>query len=212
MNGCPDRERIQDLLDGIVPEPEASALRRHAAGCPGCAAELVLFERVFVSLARMPLATPRPELTERVLARVLPSRRLRHRVAAIGWGYAACLAAFAGIVGGIAAHPPARAFVEQTAGTASHRVIETLSFVTHLAGVAVLGIAGGIDAMATTGERLAPIGRALYAVWTTPSFAAALLTAFAACAALLWWLRPLPARRRRPGPTDVGILSFWGMA
>lgn len=217
MNGCPDREahleRIHDLLDGLVPKAEAERLRRHLAGCADCRAEMMTFQRVFGSLERLPLAVVRPELTERILARVLPSRRRRrHRVAVIGWSYAACLAACAGLAGGIAAQPAARAFVEHTAGGVSHRVVEGLSFITHLTAVAVLGVAGGLDALAATGERFAPIGRALNAVLTTPSFAAALLTALAVSSALLWWLRPATVRRRRSGSTDIGILGFWGLS
>jgi len=151
-------------------------------------------------------------ITELVLARVLPRRRRRHQVAVIGWGYAACLAACLGLVALFTNYAPARALVETTAGTISHRVVDTLGFATHLTGVLVLSIAGGVDLMASTGSRFAPIGRAVQAVLTTPAFAAALITAFAACAALLWWLRPAPARRRRSGPTDIGILGFWGMA
>jgi len=217
MNGCPDRERhlerIQDFLDGLVPAAEAERLRRHFAGCTDCRHEMETFRRVFGSLERLPLAAVRPELTDRILARVLPSRRRRrHRVAVIGWSYAACVAACAGLVGGIAAQPAARAFVEHAAGNVSHRVVEGLSFITHLAAVTVLGVAGGLNIMAATGERFAPIGRALNAVLTTPSFAAALLTALAASAALLWWLRPATVRRGRSGSTDIGILGLWGLS
>jgi len=212
MNLCTERERLQDLLDGLLPETEAGAVRRHAADCAACGAELAVFERIMGTLDRMPLATPRPELMDRVLARVLPSRRRHHRVAALGVAYAACLAAFAGIVLAVAGNPAARAALESGAAIASRGFVQAATWATQVAGVGVLWLAGGMKAVVAIESYVAPVGRAMQAVLTTPSFAAALLTAFAACGVLLWWLRPVPVRRRGAGPTNVGILGFWGMA
>jgi len=212
MNACNERERLQDLLDGLLPETEAGDVRRHAAGCRACGAELAAFERVMGVLDRLPLANPRPELMDLVLARVLPSRRRHHRIAAVGLGYAACLAAFSGLVVLASGNPAARTTAELGLALASRGFLHVAGFLTQVAGTAVLWIAGGLKAAAAIESWVAPVGRAMQAVLTSPSLVAALLSAFAVCGALLWWLRPVAVRRRGTGPAHLGILGFWGMA
>src|SRR5690606_8606615 len=88
---CDQGAFVQDFLDGDLPPDRAAAFRAHLAVCPDCAAAADSFRRLIAALEQEPLDVPRPELTGRILAHVLPSRVRRRRLAALGIGYAAGL-------------------------------------------------------------------------------------------------------------------------
>jgi anti-sigma factor RsiW len=92
MNGCPfPRERVADLLDGLLEPGEADAARAHLATCAACAAEA---ERLAARNARLyrpfAVAEPPADLAGRILAR-RGVRRRTHLVRALC--YAAAFAA-----------------------------------------------------------------------------------------------------------------------
>src|SRR5437867_8096602 len=93
MNRCSEIRRVQDYLDGELSAIETESFRAHLRSCAACGTEVALFTRAFQALDAMPLVVPRPELTERVLAHVLPSRVRRRWVRAAAWGYGASFAA-----------------------------------------------------------------------------------------------------------------------
>src|SRR5258705_13518570 len=108
MNRCPEGPRVQDYLDRALEPGAVQAFRAHLATCASCAAELALYRRVFDALAATPSWDPGPALTERVLARVLPSQVRRHRrLVALGWGYAGALAGGLAAGGGWGSRPAA---------------------------------------------------------------------------------------------------------
>jgi serine/threonine protein kinase len=50
---CPDRDTWHRLLEGEIPEPEASELRRHGADCPACSQTMQLLSGDTTSLPQM---------------------------------------------------------------------------------------------------------------------------------------------------------------
>jgi hypothetical protein len=73
--------------------------------------------------------------------------------------------------------------------------------------VSVLSLAGSGQWLMAAGERLAPLGRALTALFSRPEILAPLSIAVAGCVALLWWMRPRDAESRK-GVRHVGVLGF----
>lgn len=213
MNACSERHRLQDLLDGTLPEAEERALRAHVASCASCAAELAGWERLFTSLERIPMAEPDPALTERILTRVVPARVRRRWAAAIGWSYAGAFAACAAIAGVAFAQPGVRAALENAAGLASRGLVGVVAFFFNTLGSAAVGLVNGWNLLAETGGRFEPFLRAFATLLTAPTVEIAAWTAGAACVALLWWMRMAPAgerARRRGGHSGrgLGIVGF----
>ena len=208
MNTCAESRQVQDFLDGSLDPAAAAAFRAHLAGCAPCAAELALYRRVFAVLAATPQWDPGPELTARVLARVLPSQvRRRRRLAAMGWGYAGSLAGLLAVVGVWAAQPGSRQALEALSGEASRRVLQTGVFVLNSLTHASMRFAEGWGLVAAVGERFSPVNRALSAVVSRPEVAFTLWAAALACLGLLWWMRPRPRPVTR-GVRHVGVLGF----
>ncbi len=119
MTRCPQAPRVQDFLDGDLAPAEAAAFRAHLAVCTECAGEVALFERLITTLERPALVEPPAGLTERVLARVLPSRARRRRLAVLGWSYLGALTACAAAVGLWVAQPAGRASLEDASAVLS---------------------------------------------------------------------------------------------
>ncbi len=212
MTRCPESDRLQSLLDGELPPAEEAALRRHALGCPECAEELALYERVFVALAESPTWDPGPELTERILERVLPSQVRRRWLRALGWGYGV---AAAGSVAGVVALllvPASRAVLAGIAVEASHRVAQAAVFVLDALAFAVVQLTGAWGAVLAIASRLAPIARAVSSLLSRPGVDLILLTSTLASGLLLWWMRPREAHARRARSHrevgHVGLLGF----
>ncbi len=207
MTTCTHHSRAQAFLDGDLPVDEARAFREHLAGCAGCVAELAAYRRVFALLDEAPLAVPRIELTERVLARVLPSRVRQRRLRAFGWSYAGALSAC--LAGGVtwAMQPAGQAALSMLTAEASRRLFDVTKFVVQSASFGLVHLASGSHAMIRLLEPLAPLGRALGAVLGQTSILATLVAAVAVCAAMLWWLRPRDGRPSRE-IRHVGVLGF----
>ena len=69
-------ERITDLLDGRLTAEEQTAVDRHLAECPGCAAAIGQFERTVGVLGRLGDDDIR-QLDPEVVARLLDALRRR---------------------------------------------------------------------------------------------------------------------------------------
>jgi len=213
MNDCAERHLLQDLLDGTLPEPDARAVRAHVASCRACASELAGWERLLATLERMPLATPDPALTERILAHVVPARVRRRWAAAIGWSYAGAVAAFVAFAGIALAQPGVRDWLAGAAAVASRGLVGAVAFGFNLLGSAAVGLVDGWGLLTETGGRFEPFLRAFATLLTAPTIEVAVWLAAAACVALLWWMRLEPAGerlRRRGGPSGrgLGIVGF----
>ncbi len=207
MTRCAENLRLQDFLDGELPPAETVAFRAHLAACRDCAAEVASFQGLIATLERAPLLAPRPELTGRILERVLPSRARHRRLAALGWGYAGALAAcFAGVATW-ALQPGGHAQLETLSGQLSHRLLGAGIFVLNLLGASAVRVADSWSVVRAVGGRLAPLSRALGAVLAEPSVALAIWAAAAVCVALLWWMRPRAGAAARE-VHHVGVLGF----
>src|SRR6266487_2554209 len=126
MRRCPETDRVQDFLDGELRPLEANAFRSHLASCVECAAELAMYRRVFAAIESAATWDPGPALTERVLARVLPSRVRRRWMRTLGVGYAAALAATAAGIAAIANLPSARDVIVSLSAAASRGLVQGL--------------------------------------------------------------------------------------
>jgi anti-sigma factor RsiW len=207
MTRCRENLRLQDFLDGELAPGEVVAFRAHLAGCRDCAAEVASFQSLIARLERAPLLAPRPELTGRILERVLPSRARRRRLAALGWGYAGALATCVGAVALWAVQPGGSARLETLSGQLSHRLLGAGLFMLNLLGASAVRLADGWSLLHAVGVRLAPLSRALGAVLTEPSIALSIWAAAAVCAALLWWMRPRAGAAARE-VHHVSVLGF----
>jgi anti-sigma factor RsiW len=84
-------EALEAYLDGDLPVEESFRLQRHLEGCPSCAAELVLAEKIQRELRTLPLPDCPPEVLEKVRqagrGEVVPfprrERTLGRRIAAV---------------------------------------------------------------------------------------------------------------------------------
>jgi hypothetical protein len=173
---------------------------------------LALYERVFSALDQAPTWDPGPELTERILARVLPSQVRRRWVRALGLGYG--LAAAGSVAGVVAlmATPASRTLLAALAAQASHSVAQAAVFVLDALAFATVQMAGGWSVLLDAAARFAPLVRAMATLLSRPGIDVILLTATLASGLLLWWLRPRAALARRDRSRreigHVGLLGF----
>jgi hypothetical protein len=208
MKTCPDHVELQDYLEDELSEPRRREIRVHAEGCVRCTGELSRYRRAFAALDHIVLASPPAALTERVLGRVLPSRIRRRRfVAVLGFGYGAAFAAFLAGFALWAANPAGRAMLETISAELSRRLVSSLIFTLNTLSFTVLSLANGWGLVSTVGARLAPFGRALVSLLSMPGIEVSLWLAAAACAGLLWWMRPRD-KRSSNGMRHVGVLGF----
>jgi len=207
MASCPQISRIQDLLDGELSPGEALRVREHAAGCARCRRELELYRRVFHSLGWLPTHDPSPALADRVLDRVLPSRVRRRWIRALGFGYAGASALTLAGVLALVTRPAARALAETVFAEASRRLAESLVVALNVLSFLALSLAGGGRVASQVTERLAPIGRALSALFSQTAITIPISIAVAACVLVLWWMRPREAQAGKKG-RHVALLGF----
>jgi hypothetical protein len=209
MTTCDRHRQIQDFLDHEMGEREARDFERHLTSCSECSVELALYRRAFVALERLPLRSPSPALTERVLARVAPSQVRRRWVARMGWCYAAALAVSIGAALLWASQPGPRALLESLSAVASRRLIESTTFVLNSLAFTFLSLANGWSWIALVVEPLAPLVRAAVALLSQPVVQSALAMAAVSCIAVLWWMRPRERKAGRKGYVAI-ILSVSG--
>jgi anti-sigma factor RsiW len=207
MTRCKESLRLQDFLDDELAPGEVMAFRAHLAGCRECAAELASFQSVIAVLERAPLRVPPAGLTGRILEQVLPSRARRRRLALLGWGYASASAVCIGAVALWALQPGWNALLETLSGQLSHRLLGAGLFVLNTLGGSAVRLADGWGLLHATGERLAPLTRALGAVLMEPGIAFTVWAAAAVCVALLWWMRPRSSTVARE-VRHVSVLGF----
>jgi len=208
MTDCSERLRVQEYLDGELPPAEAAAFRAHLAGCARCTAEVAAYGRLFATLDRPLREAPSPDLSARILDRVLPSRiRRRRLVAAWGWGYAAAVLACGAAAALWTADAAHRAQLGAVSAHASGRLLGLVLFVVNALGAAIVRLGVGWGWIRAVGQRLEPLSHALRAVLAQPDIGFAVWAAAAACCALLWWMRP----RVKPAVREVrrvGIVGF----
>jgi anti-sigma factor RsiW len=203
----PESDRFQELLDGELSAGEALELRQHAATCESCGRELALYRRLYHSLERMPEWDPGPAFTARVMERVLPSRVRRRWLRALGFGYATLSAAIVAASVVFVTQPATRALIETLSAVASRRLARAMVFALNALSFSALSLAGGEQWLAAAGRRLAPIARALGALFSQTDVLVPLTIAGAACIAVLWWMRPRGAEARK-GIRHVSVLGF----
>ena len=207
MSLHPESDRFQELLDGELSAGEALELRRHAATCESCGRELALYRQLYHSLERLPEFDPGPAFTARVMERVLPSRVRRRWLRALGFGYATLSAAIVAASVVFVTQPATRALIEALSAVASRRLAKAMVFSLNALSFSALSLAGGEQWLAAAGRRLAPIGRALGALFSQTDVLVPLTIAGAACVAVLWWMRPHAAEVQK-GVRHLGLLGF----
>ena len=206
-NHCPESERIEAWRDGLLPSASARALEAHLDTCRRCQAELHALESVFESLRAVPAWDPGPELTERILDRVLPSRVRRHQVMILGWCYMAVSAVTTFAFIAWAVRPETHVWLGRLVSVAYGRLIDTGLFALDALLAAALQIQRGWGLVGVLGGWVLPVLRTLGSVATDPWVMAALWGAVASSLALLWWIQPRPVRLMR-GNRHVGILAL----
>lgn len=71
------RPKLQDLIEGMLTERAAAAIRSHLDSCAGCRRQRALLALIAEGLARMPAQRPSAAFDVRVLAAAAAARRLR---------------------------------------------------------------------------------------------------------------------------------------
>jgi len=207
VNACPRTARVQDYLDGFLAEADARAFRDHLAGCPGCAAELAAYRRVFAAVADAPIYEPGPSVLERVLDRVSPARRRRRWIRRVGIGYAAALVPSLAGLAAVAGLPVVRGAAEGLWAAASRGLAQGFVLALQALGASVTGVADVWRLATDLGDRFAPLARALVAVLGQSPLGVALGVAALATLALLWWMRSRE-RSVHEEVRHVGVLAF----
>ncbi|MEX2468090.1 MAG: zf-HC2 domain-containing protein [Gemmatimonadota bacterium] len=82
LRGHVDPERLQDLVDGVLPRRHAARVRQHLDGCAACTHEAAGWARVFHGLDTLPEHAPSASFAEDVMARVtVPETSTAHATA-----------------------------------------------------------------------------------------------------------------------------------
>jgi predicted anti-sigma-YlaC factor YlaD len=207
MNHCPESEHIESWLDGELSLEAERALEGHLAGCARCRAERASLESLYASLRVVRLSDPGPGLTERILDRVLPSRIRRRYVTVLGWCYTAASAVTTFAFISWIVRPETQLWLGRLVSAAYGRLIDTGLFALDAITATALRVQHGLGLLELLGGWLVPVARAVGLLATDPRVAASLWAAVAACALLLWWMRPRQARVAG-GNRHVGILAF----
>jgi anti-sigma factor RsiW len=210
MNHCPDITRIQDHLDGLLPESEARAFRTHLERCAACAAEVALYRRVLGDLQHLAIEDPGPALTERILDRVVPSRVRRKWVSIVGWAYTAATAVTTFAVISWASRPDTPAWVMARVADLYFHLAQTALFTLHTMVSAVLRLGDGWGLLRSFGEFMSPLVRALALSFSNPVVAGVAALAVLGAGLLLAWMRPRVAGSAltRKGVRHVDLLGF----
>ena len=207
MNRCRETRHVQDYLDGELAPERVRGFEAHLEACAPCAAEVRAYQGLFASLRADRVEDLGPQLTERILDRVLPSRLRRRWVAALGWAYSAVSAVGTFAFVSWIVQPSTRVWLAQRLSEASLRVMQTLLFSFQVLTRSWLDVLDGWALMETLAGRVAPIARAVTRPLSDPVVAAITLAAVLTCTGVLWWMRP-----RRGAVTEevrnVSLLGF----
>ncbi len=194
MTRCPESEKLQDHLEGLLPVEDRLRIEAHLVICASCARERALLQRVFGALESLPLLAPAPGFTDRVLARTHPEPSPVW-TRAFGIAFGAGLVTSAATLAAAVLLPGPRGWVRALAGDAVAAVGELFVFVMTSLNSALLRV---VDLFAAAGgllAGLAPIGRALLAPLQSPVIVSVSVAAVVACALVLWWMRPRESRK-----------------
>lgn len=194
MTHCPESDRLQDLLEGLLPAEDRVRLEAHLALCARCAAERALLQRVFGALESMPLLAPSRGFADRVLARTHPEPSpvwTRAFGIAFGAGFAVSAATLAAAI----LMPEPRRWVMALAGDAIAAVGDLFVFVLHSLNAALLRVVDLAAAASGVVGSLGSLVRALLAPLQSPVIVSVSVAAVVACALVLWWMRPRESRK-----------------
>jgi anti-sigma factor RsiW len=207
MTSCPGTGALQDWLEGLLDGAERERVASHVSGCARCSAEARRLEHVFRALAAVPLESPSPALAERVLDRVLPSRRRIRWLRRLGAGYAVTLAVCLMGFPLWLTQPSAHTFLAWLAGAASARTVHSLMFILNGLSFLAIQVAGGWGALSAISSRVAAIARVVLVLVEHGPIQFALVLASLLCLGVLWWMRTRAGRTGREMP-HVGALGF----
>lgn len=194
MTRCPESEKLQDHLEGMLPVDERLRLEAHLVMCANCARELALLQRVFGALDALPLLAPAPGFADRVLSRTHPEPSPVW-TRAFGIAFGAGLVTSAATLAAAVLLPGPRTWVRALAGDAVAAVGELFVFVTTSLNSALLRVVDLLAALGGLIAGLAPVCRALLAPLQSPVILSVSLAAVLACALVLWWMRPRESRK-----------------
>ncbi len=206
MTVCHASERIQDFLDGLLPNAQQASFEAHLASCPQCAADLAVYRRVFGELDSLPLLEPSASLEARILAEVLPQAQPEW-MRKLGFAYAASLIVTLAGLAGAALLPAPRAFLQVTVAAGLRSAVSALLFVLDALNATALRVVDALGAIETFVGRFAPFARIVAAPLAHPAVQLTIVGALLACAVVLWWMRPRDGRSVR-GIRHVGLLGL----
>jgi len=210
VSHCAESERLQEYLDGELGAEDEARLSEHLATCAECAVELALYQRVFATLDATPMLEPSPELTERILHRVLPSQVRKRWLTAIGWGYGVSAAASVAAAVAALGTPMPRTAMALVGIDAAQRLAQATMFVVDSLAVAMVRLAGGWSLLHEFGEHLSPIFRVISSLLGRSGVDVTLALASVATGLLIVWLRPRDLNRVR-APREIehaGLLAL----
>jgi len=163
MNNCPEREHLQDLVDGYLTREEAERVSTHAATCPACTAEIKEMETLLNRLESLPASTepgrdlwpairagientPDEQTEKTVIPMPEPRRLFSPSSTWIGWGGLAAAAVLALVFGlrapetepPVPGEGPAQARVRTSPSSASMVALMALETETQSAGREVM--------------------------------------------------------------------------
>ncbi|NOT33383.1 MAG: hypothetical protein HOP12_04345 [Candidatus Eisenbacteria bacterium] len=210
MIPCRDGDRLQDYLDGLLPESEHRALRTHLERCDACRSELALYERLLERLDAIPIRDPGVALTERILDRVVPSRVRARWTSAIGWSYTAVSSALTFVLISWMARPGTSAWLESRFADLYFQYTSEAIFTLHTLTAALLQVGDGWGLLGVIGERALPLVRAFALPLASPMVVGISSLAAVTAALLLAWLSPhsLTSRILRKGERNVEVVGF----
>jgi len=202
MNRCPHMPEVQDWLDGTLTPEAAARFEAHLAGCAECEAEAAAYRVVFSELRALLLLDPRPELFERIMEQVLPTRAPRW-VRIVGWSYAGAFAASIAAIGSACVLPVPNAWLRGVIAAATRSLTDTSTFVLGSLGSGFARLGEALSGGSSAGR----MWKLLWGALAHPEVMLTVLAAVAVCAGVLWWMRPRDERETGEIP-HVGLLGL----